>query len=369
MSEQEKQTIDLFTPVSLGPCTLPNRMVMAPMTRNRAADGNMPNDLIATHYRQRATAGLIITEGAQISEQGVGYPATPGIYNASQVAAWKTVVDAVHDEGGHIFLQLWHCGRVSHPSLQGDNQLPVAPSAVKADGEAATYTGMQPFVTPRALEIDELPDIITQYREASAKALAAGFDGVEIHAANGYLLDQFLRDGTNQRHDAYGGTLENRVRLLLEVTAAVVSVWGADRVGVRLSPLNPFNDMNDTNPEATFSYAVDQLNAFGLAYLHITEMGTDQPGAAGPMFDLHTLRDIWQGTYMTNFGYDKARGNAALAVGNADLIAFGVPYIANPDLVQRYATDAELNEADMATFYGGDEKGYTDYPALPAEQG
>ena len=364
MSTQENQAINLFTPVRLGPYTLPNRIVMAPMTRNRSPDGNRPNDLNVTYYRQRATAGLIITEGAQISEQAVGYPATPGIYNASQVAAWKMVVDAVHVENGHIFLQLWHCGRVSHPLLQADGQLPVAPSAVRPDGEAATYTGMQPFVTPRALNVDELPDIITQYRTAAELALAAGFDGVEIHAANGYLLDQFLRDGTNKRNDEYGGTLENRARLLLEVTAAVVSVWGANRVGVRLSPLNPFNDMKDSDPEKTFSYAIDQLNAFGLAYLHITELGTDQPGTAGPAFDLHTLRDIWQGLYITNFGYDKARGNAALATGNADLIAYGVPYISNPDLVQRYATDAELNEADMATFYGGDEKGYTDYPAL-----
>ncbi|NOR73354.1 MAG: alkene reductase [Mariprofundaceae bacterium] len=353
---------DLFSPLKLGRYELPNRIFMAPMTRNRAPD-NIANAMMAFHYRQRASAGLLITEGSQISEQAVGYPATPGIYSPEQVEGWRGVVDAVHADGGHIFLQLWHCGRVSHPDYHGGEPA-VAPSAIRPAGEAFTNTGLKPFEMPRELTLSEISDVVDDYKKATGNAIDAGFDGVEIHGANGYLLDQFLRDGSNQRSDAYGGTLKNRARLMLEVTEAVCDVAGAERVGIRLSPLQPFNDMRDSNPEETFSYVVEQLNHFGLAYLHVTEMGSEVPDAAGPAFDLGRLRLLWRGLYITNSGYDKARGNAAIMDGNADAVAFGQPYIANPDLVERLRSDAELNVPDGATFYGGDEHGYTDYPAM-----
>lgn len=357
-------TVDLFTPLELGPLHLPNRLVMAPMTRNRAPDC-VANPLMAEYYAQRAGAGLIISEGSQVSPQGVGYPATPGIHSDEQVAGWRQVTDAVHGAGGRIFLQLWHVGRVSHSSMQPDGALPVAPSAIACGvGEAVTYEGMKPFETPRALALEELPGIVADFARGARNARAAGFDGVEIHGANGYLLDQFLRDGSNQRDDAYGGPVENRARLMLEVTEAVCDAWSPDRVGIRLSPLQPFNDMRDSDPEATFSYVVGQLNRFDLGYLHVTEMGSEQPGVAGPPFDLHLLRRLWHGIYITNSGYDKARANAALAAGDADLIAFGVPYIANPDLDVRFARDAPLNVANPDTFYGGGAEGYTDYPRL-----
>lgn len=263
-----------------------------------------------------------------------------------------------------MFLQLWHVGRVSHPDLQPGGAVPVAPSAIRPAGQAFTPEGLKDFVTPRALDLAEIPALLDDYRSAARLARDAGFDGVEIHGANGYLLDQFLRDGTNRRTDAYGGSLANRARLLLEVTEAVCGVWGPDRVGVRLSPLQPFNDIRDSDPRATFSYATEQLNAFGLAYLHITEMGAENPGAAGPAFDLAELRRLWRGVYMTNAGYTRDKANAAIASGAADLVAFGVPYIANPDLVARFAQGAPLNQADEATFYGGGAEGYTDYPTL-----
>lgn len=356
----------LFSPIQLGPYTLPNRMAMAPMTRNRAGAGNVPQPLNVEYYVQRASAGLIITEGSQIAADAVGYPATPGIHSAEQIAGWKRVTDAVHARGGHIFLQLWHCGRVSHSSMLPDEKLPVAPSAIKLKGQGFTYQGMQDYAIPHALTLAEIPGIIEQYRTAAKNALDAGFDGVEIHGANGYLLDQFLRDGSNQRDDAYGGTVSRRARLMLEVTDAVCKVWGGNRVGIRLSPLQPFNDMHDSQPEETFSHVVRELNRFGLAYLHVTEMGKDKPGDAGPAFDLGKLRKIWKGLYMTNGGYDLVRSNAALAGGEADMVSFGVPFIANPDLPARLVQGAPLNTADPATFYGGNEKGYTDYPALSA---
>lgn len=354
----------LFSAIQLGPYTLPNRMAMAPMTRNRAGEGNVPQPLNADYYAQRSSAGLIITEGSQIAEDAVGYPATPGIHNAEQVAGWKRVTEAMHAKGGHIFLQLWHCGRVSHPSMLPGGKLPLAPSAIKPSGQVFTYTGMQDYVIPHALALPEIPGIIGQYRDAAKNALAAGFDGVEIHGANGYLPDQFLRDGSNKRDDAYGGTVSKRARLMLEVTGAVCEVWGGNRVGIRLSPLQPFNDMHDSLPEETFSHVVRELNRFGLAYLHVTEMGKEKPGAAGPAFDLGKLRKIWKGVYMTNSGYDMARANAALAGGEADMVSFGVPFLANPDLPARFAKGAPLNTPDQATFYGGNEKGYTDYPFL-----
>jgi N-ethylmaleimide reductase len=359
-------TTTLFSPIQLGPYTLPNRMAMAPMTRNRAGSGNVPQALNAEYYAQRASAGLIITEGAQISADAVGYPATPGIHSAEQIEGWKHVTDAVHAKGGHIFLQLWHCGRVSHSSMLPGGKLPVAPSAIKLSGQTFTFQGMQDYTIPHALTLAEIPAIIGQFHTAAKNALDADFDGVEIHGANGYLLDQFLRDGSNKRDDAYGDTVSKRTRLMLEVTDAVCKVWGGNRVGIRLSPLQPFNDMYDSQPEETFSHVVKELNRFSLAYLHITEMGMDNPGVAGPAFDLGKLRKLWHGVYMTNGGYDLARSNAALAKGEADMVSFGVPFIANPDLPTRLAKGAPLNAPDQATFYGGNEKGYTDYPFLNA---
>ncbi|MDH4285190.1 MAG: alkene reductase [Gallionellaceae bacterium] len=356
--------ITLFSPIKLGPYTLPNRMAMAPMTRNRAGKDNVPQAMNVEYYAQRASAGLIITEGAQIAADAVGYPATPGIHSVEQVEGWKRVTDAVHAKGGHIFLQLWHCGRISHPYLLPGGKLPVAPSAIKPKGHVFTLQGMQDYAIPRTLSIAEIHAIIEQYRGAAENAVAAGFDGVEIHGANGYLLDQFLRDGSNKRVDAYGDTVSKRARLMLEVTQAVCSVWGGNRVGIRLSPLQPFNDMHDSSPEETFSHVVKELNRFGLAYLHITEMGKEKPGAAGPAFDLNKLRKIWKGVYMTNSGYDLTRSNAALAANEADMVSFGVSFIANPDLPARFAKGAPLNTPDTATFYGGNEKGYTDYPVL-----
>ncbi len=356
----------LFSPIQLGPYALQNRMAMAPMTRNRAGAGNVPQALNAEYYAQRASAGLIITEGAQIAADAVGYPATPGIHSAEQIEGWKHVTDAVHAKGGHIFLQLWHCGRVSHSSMLPDGKLPVAPSAIKPSGQTFTTQGMQDYTIPHALTLAEIPSIIEQFRKAAKNSLDAGFDGVEIHGANGYLLDQFLRDGSNKREDAYGDTVSKRARLMLEVTDAVCKVWGGNRVGIRLSPLQPFNDMYDSQPEETFSHVVKELNRFGLAYLHITEMGKDSPGAAGHAFDLGKLRKIWKGVYMTNGGYDLVRANAALAKGEADMVSFGVPFIANPDLPTRLAKGAPLNTADQATFYGGNEMGYTDYPFFNA---
>ncbi len=364
MSQTPNSGIKVFSPIQLGPCALKNRMAMAPMTRNRAGLGNVPQPMNAEYYMQRASAGLIITEGSQVAAEAVGYPATPGIHSSEQVAGWNKVTEAVHAKGGRIFLQLWHCGRISHPSLLPGGMLPVAPSAIAPKGEVFTPEGMKPFATPHALTLDEIPGVIEQYRSAARHALEAGFDGVEIHGANGYLLDQFLRDGSNQRSDAYGGSFANRARLILEVTEAVCGEWGADRVGIRLSPLQPFNDMRDSEPEAIFAYVVERINQFGLAYLHVTEMGKDSPGAAGPAFDFATLREIWRGVYITNGGYDLARANSALAAGFADMIAFGVPFLANPDLPERYARWAPLNKADPATFYGGGEHGYTDYPFL-----
>jgi N-ethylmaleimide reductase len=354
--------INLLSPYKLGNLELPNRVVMAPLTRNRAGEGNVPGQLNATYYVQRASAGLIITEATQVSPQGLGYPSTPGIHSAEQVEGWKLVTDAVHQQGGRIFLQLWHVGRISHPDLQPDGALPVAPSAIAPKGEAATYEGPKPFVTPRALETSEIPEIVEQYRKGAENALQAGFDGVEVHGANGYLLDQFLRDGTNHRTDEYGGSIENRARLLLEVTEAVTGVWGAERVGVRLSPSGTFNDMHDSNPLATFGYAAEALNRFGLAYLHIVEVNEADLRHGGTEVPTRHLRDRFTGTLMVNGGYNSDRANAVLGKKEADLVSFGTLFLANPDLPQRFALNAPLNPPDPTTFYGGGEKGYTDYP-------
>ncbi|MBC7513450.1 MAG: alkene reductase [Herminiimonas sp.] len=357
---------DLFAPMQLGPLTLANRIVMAPLTRSRAGAADVPSEMAIEYYVQRASAGLIIAEATQVSPQGKGYVYTPGIYSADQVQAWKKITDAVHAAGGRIFLQLWHVGRISHPSLQPDGALPVAPSAIKPEGQAFTEAGFVPLETPRALATSEMPDIVQQYRTGAENALAAGFDGVEIHAANGYLLDQFLRDKTNRRTDAYGGTIENRARLLMEVTAAVVKVWGGDRVGIRLSPLSTFGDIADSNPQALFSYVVEQLNAFGLVYLHVIEGDTGGARQLPGGFDPQILRRLFKGAYMANNGYDRQMALDARATDSAELIAFGRPYIGNPDLVARLRINAPLVQPDPATMYGGGAEGYIDYPAIQA---
>jgi len=355
---------DLFQPVKLGPYTLANRIVMAPLTRSRANKDDAPYEMHAEYYGQRASAGLIISEATQISRQGKGYAYTPGIHSEAQVAGWKLVTDAVHARGGRIFLQIWHVGRISHPSLQENGTLPVAPSAVKPEGKAFTETGFVPFVTPRALELDELPGVIEQYRVAAENAKRAGFDGVEIHGANGYLLDQFLRDGTNKRTDAYGGSVENRARLLLEVTEAVAGVWGGDRVGIRLSPISPANDISDSNPDLIFSYVVEQLNRFGLAYLHLVEGATGSSRATTGAVDLQKLRRLFKGLYIANNLIDRETALEIRRNNTADLVAFGRPFISNPDLVERLRINAPLTPPDQATFYGGGAEGYTDYPFL-----
>lgn len=364
----DTKTSPLFQPMKIGDLELPNRMVMAPMTRNRAGEGLAPTALNAEYYTQRASAGLIVTEASQVSPQGVGYPMTPGIHSDDQVEGWKLVTDAVHEKGGRIFLQLWHVGRISHPTLQPDGLLPVAPSAVKPAGEAFTYEGLQPFVTPRALETDEIAGVVEDYRNAAQNAKRAGFDGVEVHSANGYLLDQFLRDGTNHRKDAYGGPVEYRVRFLIQVLEAVTSVWKKGRVGVRLSPVNSFNDMSDSDPQGTFIFAAEMIAGLRLAYLHVVE--TDMAGQtpSPEAFDFTELRRAFGGPYMANGGYDRDRAERALVEGRADLVSFGQSYLANPDLPERFALAAPLNEPDQDTFYGGDGKGYTDYPFLEIEE-
>ncbi len=357
-------SVDLFEPFQLGDLTLSNRMVMAPMTRNRADEHNAVTPLTVTYYQQRATAGLIITEATQVSPAGVGYPATPGIHSETQVTAWRKVTDAVHALGGRIFLQLWYTGRISHPSLLPDNATPVSASAIRPDGQAVTYSGMQDYVTPRALNIEEIPHIVAQFKHGATQAKRAGFDGVEVHAGNGYLIDQFLRDGSNHRSDAYGGNLPNRMRLLNEVLDAICEVWPAQRVGVRFSPENKFNSMSDSDPQAHFGYFTAQLSTRKLAYLHVLE--GDMQGKTSAM-NYRELRIKFAGPYMANNGYDRVRAETALRGNAADLIAIGVPFLANPDLVRRYKEDLPLNTADQASFYGGNEHGYTDYPFYKKE--
>ncbi|MGZ8243770.1 alkene reductase [Methylomagnum sp.] len=374
-------TSPLFAPYPLGPQTLKNRLVMAPLTRSRAGQpGNIPTRLNAHYYAQRASAGLIISEASQISLQGQGYAWTPGIHTAEQVAGWRLVTDAVHEAGGLIFNQLWHVGRVSHPALQPDGQLPVAPSAIAVSGMAFVTNEkgepeFVPHVAPRALALEEMPYIVKQYVHGAKHALAAGFDGVEVHSANGYLLDQFLQTATNHRTDAYGGSIENRARLLLEVVEAVCEVWGSAQVGVRLSPLGTFGDMADADPEALFGYVAERLNDFGLAYLHLvdsthvagnTTRDTPEPRAEALV---KLIRERYQGTLIVCGGYDQARAEAALSEGQADLVAFGRPFIANPDLPERLRENAPLNTPDPNTFYGGGAKGYVDYPTLKQARG
>jgi N-ethylmaleimide reductase len=360
-------SVDIFSPFTLGPLTLPNRIVMAPMTRNRAGAGNAPVALNATYYAQRASAGLIVTEATQVSPQGLGYPGTPGIHSPEQVAGWKLVTEAVHRAGGRIFLQLWHVGRISHPLLQPAGAVPVAPSAIAPKGQAWTLEGMKDYVTPRALETGEIAGVVDDYRRGARNARQAGFDGVEVHGANGYLIDQFLRDGSNKRTDRYGGSALNRARFLIEVTEAVIGEWGdAGRVGARLSPTNPYNDMSDSNPAATFSAAVGEINRLGLAYLHVVEPAAGDPVPAGEIPDLRFFRKIWRGALIGNKGYDLQRANAVIRDGAADLISFAALFLANPDLPERLRRGGPFNPPDRKTFYGGSAPGYTDYPAIGA---
>lgn len=353
----------LFAPYTLGDITLSNRIVMAPLTRNRAAAGLVPGPQTAEYYTQRASAGLIISEASQISQQGQGYQDTPGIYTQDQVAGWRVVTDAVHAAGGKIFLQLWHVGRISHVDLQKDGAAPVAPSAIPAKGKTFVNNGFVEVSEPRALELKELPGIVADYRKAAAHAIKAGFDGVEIHGANGYLLDQFAKDGANHRTDAYGGSVENRARLMLEVATAVTEEIGAGRTGIRLSPVSPANGISCSDPQAQFDYIVRELDKLGLVYLHIVEGATGGARDNAP-FDYDALRAAFRNTYIANNGYDLSLAQQKLAENKADLIAFGRPFIANPDLVKRLKTGAALAEPDRATMYGGGAKGYTDYPAL-----
>ncbi len=352
----------LFSEATLGRLHLPHRVVMAPLTRSRSTQpGDIPNAMNANYYGQRASAALIITEATQISAQGKGYAFTPGIHSSEQIEGWKKVTDRVHGQGGRIFLQLWHVGRISHSVLQPDNALPVAPSAIAAEGQAFTEQGMLDFETPRALALEELAPIVEQYRQAAKNAKQAGFDGVEIHAANGYLLDQFLKDGTNQRTDNYGGSVDNRVRLVLEVTQAVTEVWGGDSVGIRISPTGTFNSMTESAPQTVFNHLVEQLNPFNLAYLHVVEQFGDGPVED---FDFAALRTLFNGAYIANGGYTGETADSSIQNKSSDFVAFGMPYIANPDLPERLQQGADLNEVDPNTLYGGDEKGYTDYPSL-----
>ncbi|MFA5959435.1 MAG: alkene reductase [Tatlockia sp.] len=356
----------LFTPFNLGGLQLKNRMVMAPLTRNRAIHASdAPHALNAAYYSQRASAGLIISEATQISPTAKGYAWTPGIYSPKQVEGWKLVTEAVHAKGGAIFAQLWHVGRISHPSLQPEGMLPVAPSAIIPKGlktfiETGQFTEIE---TPRALALQEIPEIIADYRLAARNAIAAGFDGVEIHAANGYLIQQFLSDGSNQRTDCYGGSIPNRMRFALEVTEAIVSEIGAHRTGIRLSPVSTVNGTKESAPTAVYFPLVHELNALNLAYIHVIE------GVTGGEreffgFDFASLRKTFQGAWMVNNGYTRERAMEAVSSGYADLVAFGKLFIANPDLVERFEQNTALNTLDPTTLYGGSEKGYIDYPAL-----
>ncbi|MGA7798019.1 MAG: alkene reductase [Methanoregula sp.] len=356
--------MSLFSPYVLGDIRFANRMVMAPMTRCRAINGNAPGPLAVTYYVQRATAGLIITEGSQVSPQGVGFFRTPGIYSEEQVAGWKQVTAAVHRVGGKIFLQLWHVGRMSHPDFLSGG-LPVAPSALPVNEEIHTPYGKKAIPVPRALGLTEIAAIVRDFRDGAAHAKKAGFDGVEIHGANGYLLDQFLRDGSNRRTDRYGGSLANRARFPLEVTEAVVKVWGAKRVGYRISPHFNIHAMSNAHPRETFGYLADRLSALGLAYIHLVEPVGGKLGAVSPDAQMAPLiRKKFEGALILNGGYGKESATRAIEDGLADLISFGAPFLANPDLPERFMRDAPLNHEDVATFYAGEEKGYTDYPTL-----
>lgn len=366
--EDKMKPDNLFKKGKLGRYQLPHRVVMAPLTRCRAAQpGDVPQQINVKYYQQRASAALIITEASQISPQGKGYAYTPGIYSPEQINGWRKIVDSVHAEGSHIFIQLWHVGRVSHSSLQPDNTLPVAPSAIAVNGKAFTESGKFAFETPRALKTSEIPAIIQQYRQAAINAKQAGFDGIEIHAANGYLLDQFLKDGSNHRQDQYGGSIANRARLTIEVIKAVTEVWGGDSVGIRFSPTGTSNSMSESDPQSLYNYLIEQLNPYNLAYIHLIEDFNTQTALH---FDFKELKKRFNGAYIANGAYDAKSAEQSITNDWSDFVAFGVPFIANPDLPLRLKTGAQLTDADPATYYGNGngngnkEKGYTDYPFL-----
>lgn len=360
----------LLSPIQFGALALKNRVIMAPLTRMLATEGDVPGELAAQYYSQRASAGLIISEATQISNLGKGYPATPGIYSDAQVAGWRKVTEAVHAKGGQIVCQLWHVGRISHSSLHPSEGLPVAPSAIAPSGKVYTATWqLAEYETPRPLTWAEIPALIHDYAHAANQAKAAGFSGVEVHGANGYLLDQFLHDGSNKRDDQYGGSVENRCRLLLEVLHAVIGVWGADRVGVRLSPYGTFNDMSDRDTLGLFTYLMDQLNPLGLSYLHLIEPratmagGTDKIKEDQPSTSA-LFRPLYKGNIIAAGGFDREGAEAFVSSDQADAVAFGRFFISNPDLPERLARNAPLTPYDRKTFYGGSAKGYVDYPSL-----
>lgn len=367
MSEHD-QSDPLFQPLDLGALKLPGRVLMAPLTRSRSSQpGDIPNDMNAEYYRQRAGAGLIISEATQVSPQGKGYAFTPGIHSTEQINGWRKVTDAVHAAAGRILLQLWHVGRISHPALQPDGARPVAPSAIKP--KAQTYisvdSGMVDIPEPRALETNEIPGIVEQFRQGAENAKAAGFDGVEIHAANGYLIDQFLRSGSNCRGDAYGGSVENRCRLSLEIAAAVIDVWGRERVGIRVSPTGSFNDMHDENPVETYGVLARRMNELGIAFIEVVEnsfQGNEANDRPEEVID--AIQAGFDGRYIANGGYTADEARERIRKGRCDAVTFGRLFIANPDLPERFAQDAPLNDWDSATFYGGDVHGYVDYPTL-----
>lgn len=354
----------LFQPLDLGGLELPNRIVMGPLTRSRADHAtDAPHALNVDYYVQRASAGLIVTEATQISQQGKGYAWTPGIYTEAQVEGWRKVTDAVHAAGGRMCLQLWHVGRISHTSFQPGGGKPVAPSAIRAEAQTFLGQGMAPVSAPRALETEEIPLIIRDFLNAAENAKRAGFDAVEVHAANGYLLNQFLCDKTNHRSDAYGGSIENRTRIVVEAVEAVMRVFDPTRVGIRLSPVSPAGDIADSDPQALYDYLVREMSALRIGYIHVIEGSTGGPRDHAP-FDFQALRRLFKGVYMANNGYTRDLAIEAVAAGRADLVAFGRPFIANPDLVARLRVDAPLAQDDKATWYGGDARGYTDYPVL-----
>ena len=351
----------LFDPIQLGSVALRNRIVMAPMTRTRASEGRVPNDLMRQYYSQRASAGLILSEATSVSPQGVGYPNTPGIWSSAQVEGWRRVTSAVHDKDGKIFVQLWHVGRVSDPEYL-NGEIPVAPSAIACSGHVSLLRPHRNYVVPRALHAEEIPHVIQDFADAAGHARDAGFDGVELHAANGYLIDQFLQDSTNRRQDAYGGSIENRARLLLEIVDACSGVWGAGRIGVHLSPYGEAHDIRDSDPDALFTYVADELGKRGVAFLFVRE-------AAGHETLTGVMRQKFGGSVIVNQGYTRERAERVLAEGRADAVAFGRPYISNPDLVRRFKAGAELREWNPATFYGDGPAGYVDYSccACPSE--
>ena len=355
----------LFEPIQLGSLVLANRVFMAPLTRNRAHADGVPSELAATYYSQRASAGLIVTEATQISPMGKGYINTPGIHSPEQVRAWSRIVKAVHTSGGRIFLQLWHVGRISHTSLLPNHAQPVAPSTIRANSQTLIATGLAPVSEPVALTASGIKETLDDYRRAAANAKEAGFDGVEIHAANGYLIDQFLKTGSNRRTDEYGGVAANRVRFLMETVERVLQVWDSGQVGVRISPTGDFNDMTDDNPLETYSVAIARLNDYGLGYLHVVETAQNSKGSSEEDLAMSAhLRTLWKGLYVVNGGYDGLKGEEALRNAHADAVAYGRAFLANPDLPKRLQLGATLNEPDPTTFYGGDAAGYTSYPAL-----